>query len=310
MKKIKIVIVGAGAIANKYLEVLKSKHEVSLEGIFSRTFKKAEKLKSKYKIKNNFKNIEMLYEKTKADIVISTVSVDNAYSVTKKLSNYPWTILIEKPPGANLNEFNQLQKLSKKNNKKIHVAMNRRFFSSTIFLLEKLKTQRGPRFIQIVDQQNTIFEKEKKTPKKIIFYWMYANSIHLIDYANFLTRGKIKKINFVYKNKKEINCFIYFTSNDIVNYICRWNKPGPWQVKVSTNNFYFELSPLEVLKVRSNVSNIDKNILISNDDKKYKTGFKLQIDNLISAHKKLKNNLPCLEDLEKTMLLIKKIYKK
>ena len=53
------------------------------------------------------------------------------------------------------------------------------------------------------------------------------------------------------------------------------------------------------------VSIIDSVKLI---EKKFKTGFKIQIDNLLSAEKGLKHKLPSLEDLEFTMKLIKKIY--
>ena len=80
---------------------------------------------------------------------------------------------------------------------------------------------------------------------KLIKNWMYANSIHLIDYANFLTRGKLKNIKFIKKIKVKLIVFYILALNDNVNYICRWNKPGPWQVQLSLKNYYFELSPLE-----------------------------------------------------------------
>ena len=112
----------------------------------------------------------------------------------------------------------------------------------------------------------------------------------------------------IYRNKNELSCKISFSSGDIVNYIARWNKPGPWEVKISTNNFYYELSPLEILKIRSNKDRnfkIFENTLI---DKKFKTGFKLQIDNLLLASVGIQNKLPSIEKLEFTMKLIKKIY--
>ena len=74
-EKIKVAILGGGIVASWYLDILKNS-DISLEGICSRTFYKAEKLKKKYKIKNNFKNINDLYNKTKSDIVISTVSAE------------------------------------------------------------------------------------------------------------------------------------------------------------------------------------------------------------------------------------------
>ena len=127
--------------------------------------------------------------------------------------------------------------------------MNRRYFP-LLNLQEKINKIKGPR--KNLESTRTNVAKLKGKSLKLIKNWMYANSIHLIDYANFLTRGKLKNIKFIKKNKSEINCFLHFSSEDNVNYICRWNKPGPWQVHLSLKNYYFELSPLEVLKIRSN----------------------------------------------------------
>ena len=147
-----------------------------------------------------------------------------------------WVIFIEKPPGINFIEYLKLIKLSQiKKNLKV---ANRRYFSSTLNLQEKINKIKGPRNIIIFDQQDTNVAKLKGKSLKLIKNWMYANSIHLIDYANFLTRGKLKNIKFIKKNKSEINCFLHFSSEDNVNYICRWNKPGPWQVQLSLKNYY------------------------------------------------------------------------
>tara|TARA_B100001250_G_scaffold407433_1_gene428184 strand:+ start:2692 stop:3624 length:933 start_codon:yes stop_codon:yes gene_type:complete len=308
MKKIKIAIIGAGVMATKYLEVLSSNKTVSLEGIFSRTFSKAEILKNKFNIKNNSVSINNLYKDTKADIVIVTVPGDHMVKSCIELLNFSWKIFIEKPPGLNFKEFKYLLNISKNKKKKIYVGMNRRYFSSTLNLLKKVESDKGFRSIQIFDQQDTKIEKKKGRSKKIIKYWMYANSIHLIDYISILARGNPIKINVIYKDDKEVNCFIKFSSKDIVSYVCRWNKPGPWQVKISTNNSYYELNPLEVLKIRSKESKEYLSFDISKDDKKYKTGIKLQVDDLINVFLKKKNKLPHLQKMYKTMSLINKIY--
>ncbi len=139
---------------------------------------------------------------------------------------------------------------------------------------------------------------------------MYANSIHLIDYVSVLSRGVIKKKYFISKSKNEINYYLVFSSGDTVNYICRWNKPGPWQVKVSTKKYYFEMSPLEILRIKSDDNKENLVLDISNDDKKFKTGLKLQVENLINVFLNKKNNLVDLTGMNKTMKLLKAIYSK
>lgn len=308
MKKIKVVIVGAGSMATKYLEVLSSNKKIKIEGIYSRTFSRAESLKKKFKIRKNLTSIASLYEETNADIVIVTVPGDHMLKTCIQLLKFPWLIFIEKPPGINFSEYTKLISLSNLKNKKIYVGMNRRYFSSTLNLIKKIKNIKEPRSIQIYDQQDTKIARKKGKSKKLVSNWMYANSIHLIDYISFLTRGKIKDIKFIKRTKDEINCYIKFSSKDVVNYICRWNKPGPWQVKVSTKKYYFEMSPLETLRIKSDFNKKNKILEISNVDKKFKTGIKLQIDDLIKVFLKKKNNLVDLKKMYKTMNLIKKIY--
>ena len=111
--KTKIAILGAGVVASWYLDIFKTYKNILIVGIASRTREKAEKLKYQYNIKNVFSDVDELYKKTKADIVISTVSADNIYKTSINLLDYPWTIFIEKPPGLNLKEFIHLKKLSK-----------------------------------------------------------------------------------------------------------------------------------------------------------------------------------------------------
>ncbi len=310
MKKIKIVIIGAGNMANQYLKVLSKNKKIELSGIFSRTFQKAEKLKKIFKIKNNLNSITNLYNQTNADIVIVTVPGDYMLKTTLKCMKFPWLIFIEKPPGLNFQEYIQLLNHSKINNKKIYVGMNRRYFSSTINLNRKLTKINEPRSIHIYDQQDTLAAKKRGKSKKLLRNWMYANSIHLIDYISFLTRGVIRKKYFIYRGKNEINCYLIFSSGDTVNYICRWNKPGPWQVKVSTKKHYFEMSPLEILRIKSAYNKKNLILDISDDDKKFKTGLKLQIDNLMKVFLNKKNNLVDLTGMYKTMKLVKEIYSK
>ena len=310
MNKIKLAIIGAGNMANEYLKVLSNYNNLDLVGIFSRTFSKAENLKNIYKIKKNFTSIIDLFEQTKPDIVIVTVPGDHMYRTCEQLIEFPCLIFIEKPPGINFKEYKKLLSLSQSKKQNIYVGMNRRYFSSTLNLIRRIEKIKEPRSIQIYDQQDTITAKKKGKSKKLLSNWMYANSIHLVDYISFLSRGKIKKIIFTLKNKNEINCSLNFSSGDTVNYISRWNKPGPWQVKVSTKKFYFEMSPLEILRIKSEFNRKNIYLDMSKEDKKFKTGLKLQVEDLVKVFLKKKNNLVDLKRMYKTMYLINKIYSK
>ena len=84
-------------------------------------------------------------------------------------------------------------------------------------MLEKLVKKANPaRIIEINDQEVNKNINKLKSIKK---YWMYCNSIHLIDFIYFLGREKITQIynqgsikKFYFLNK------IKFSSGDIIYY--------------------------------------------------------------------------------------------
>ena len=83
---------------------------------------------------------------------------------------------------------------NQKSKTKIFVALNRRFFFSTQELLKKISKDKSNRVVEIIDTQTPELFKNR-FPNKIIKNWIFANSIHMIDYINILCRGHIKNTN-------------------------------------------------------------------------------------------------------------------
>lgn len=310
-KKIKISFIGGGNTIQEHAKVFSTFKEVSMSGIYNRTQKKAQFIAKKFNIKNAYESVEDLYKKTKSDAVVVAVSVDATKKICEKIFKYPWICLIEKPIGYNLSEAIYLEKLAKKYNAKVFAAFNRRHYISTKNLLKKIVKYKGKRLIEINDQQNQF--NLKKIKKRVVSNWMFANSIHLIDYFNILGRGKIKKIKVYnrWKNKKKCSVFakILFSSGDVGIYKSLWNSPGLWSVKITTNKKKFELKPLERLlfqKVKS--KNFKSSNLNYHFDKMFKPGFRNQAYELIKVAKSKKSLLPSIKDALKTMRLINSIY--
>lgn len=313
MKKIKIVIIGAGYIAEEHIKVLKSFTKIEISGIFSRTKKKAEFLAKKYKINLVCNSVEELFNSTHADGVIVAVSVDSVFELTKKIFKYDWISLIEKPAGYNFFEATKIYKLAKKLNRKSYVALNRNYYSSTLQLLSELKNQKSKRVVTIFDQENNIEPMIDGYPAKVTRNWMYANSIHLIDFFRLLARGKCIKVKKIVKYNKNkpylVIAKLLFSSGDIGIYNAVWNMPGNWSVSVNTQKKFYEMKPIESL-VSFN-SKREKFYFKKNKfDTFFKPGFKLQIESFLKILKKPKNKskLPTLEDALFSMKIIKKIY--
>ena len=144
---------------------------------------------------------------------------------------------------------------------------------------------------------------------------MYINSIHLIDYFNFICRGSVKKIIRIggWKNRQKniFTSYLYYSSGDIGIYRALWNLPGPWSVKVFLKEGSYILKPIEKVIFRKFNSRTEKNIKINDiDDIKFKPGIKLQIQEFIKVINNKPNKLPKIFESFKLMELISKIYQK
>ena len=301
--KKKVCIVGAGYMAKEYSKVLvqlKKEYPLEISGIFSRTYSKAYKLKQKYNILNCYKNLNQMMKSVRPTHVILAISEINTYSICKIISKYNTRVLIEKPCGYNYEQSKKINNLFG-NNKNIFLALNRRYFNSTIKSKMLLK-KRGKLEITIFDQQIP----NKKRPKKIQDNWMYANSIHLLDYIFNFCKGRIIKI-VTNKSLKDVkNKTIFFSSGDIANYRAFWNMPGPWGVLINTKNIYIKLMPLENIEYRSLKKKITK---LNNTSIYDETNFKPGLKHLTTLFINQKNkNLCSLKYNLKLMKLIKTIY--
>lgn len=284
MSKFNVALIGAGPTMEQYIKVLKyiKNPKIKLVGISSRTHLKAKKLQKKYKIKYFCKDIDELYKKTKADVLFSVVSVENIGKVSLKATKYPWKIFTEKPFGINYINNLKLIKNLKNKKKQIFVGLNRAFLSSVLNLLKYLKNDKSKRIINVFDQQDLSLFSDKKYSKDFKKNLMFSNSIHLFTIMKLVTRGNeisFKDIlNYKSKTEKFIIKKITFSSGDVVIFNSIWNRPGPWKIDISTSKNYFSLNPLEKLYVRPKNKKKNISIELSQNDKKFKPGFKKQVE--------------------------------
>lgn len=314
MNKIKVGFIGTGYMANEYAKVLISKlpFQVTLVGAVNRSNHRIIDFIKKYKIKKRYNNISQLMKLAKPEIVIVAVNELSTFSVIKELSKFKCICLIEKPVGINVQENKKITLIKKNKNFFPFIALNRRFYSSVIECNKILKKDNSKRIIKIFDQENIIIAKKNKVPTKVVNNWMYANSIHMLDFAFIFGRGKIKRITTLnkkkYLEKKNISSRIEFTSGDLVDYYCIWNRPSPWSVQISTKKFFLELKPIEKLSYITDKNRKWINVEVSKNDKFFKPGILLQILQLFEFYRNKQTQLKDLKYSNILMNLIKDIY--
>jgi predicted dehydrogenase len=305
IKKIRVSIIGNGIMCEEYIKVFKSIDAFKTISIVGRNNKKKNYFQKKYKINNFFTNINEMIKYEIPNLIIVATSVQSTYTVLKIINKFKILTIIEKPIGYNFTESNKLKKIL--NSNYFYIALNRRFYSNIQYVERKIHKSDKPVFINIIDQENNKILNKKKYPLKVRKNWMYANSIHLIDLINYFMRGEITKIKLITKEKLSRSVFIETNLGDKCIYTAIWNKPGPWNIQVSTNNNYFNFKKLENLEIK-NFNNKFITKKMSKIDHIYKPGLYLMLKEAIKLVKGKKHNIPNIDYSYNLMNLIYKLY--
>lgn len=312
MSRYTIAIIGAGNMSKEHIKAFKSIDDFEIIGIYSRTKTKAEILSEEFNIKYVCDNIDELYMNTKADLVIISVSELSVKEVCEIAFKFPWVCLIEKPVGYNFTNALEILNLAEKYNSKAYAALNRRHYSSTRILQENLLTNNEIRVVNVFDQENPQVALEGGTPKDVVDNWMFANSIHIIDYFTLFCRGSLVNVKNINKWIPGKSCFVLtkleYSSGDIGIYEAIWEGPGPWAVTVATPSKRWELRPLEELRTQEYKSRNSILQDVNNWDIDFKPGLRLQAEEALKVLKGESHKLPTIKDALITMELIKKIY--
>ena len=312
-QKIKVAFIGAGYMAQEHIKVFSSFHDVELSGIVSRSIKKCIDLSKEFKILNIYNSIDELYKIAKPDLLVICVPELECKSICKIAFKYNWKVIIEKPAGYNSLEAKEIIDLANYNNCQAYVGLNRRHYSSTTKIKKLIDDFPEKRLVRVLDQEDTLLAQNSGQPKKVIDNWMYANSIHLIDYFKIFCRGHLINVENLIDWDLEKSNFVLsklnFSSGDVGLYQCNWNSPGPWSVSLNNNKIFIEMKPLENATYQLLGSRKIFELEIDEFDNKYKPGLYLQAKEAIKAVKNKRNKLVSIDEGYKTMELVRLIYK-
>jgi predicted dehydrogenase len=284
-RPLRLAILGAGAMAREHIKAFLDVPGVSIEGIWNRTRNKAEMLAQQFGVPVVANNVEDLYARTRADLAIVAVYETAINPIMKQALAHPWAILMEKPVGFDLEDGEDIAAAAKLRH--VYVGFNRRFLSSTQAALADLADDPAPRFIHVQDQQCLETARQIGHANIVVRNWMYANSIHLIDYFCAFGRGDITEVTRVVPwqpgDPGVVLAKIGFSGGDIGLYEGIWNGPGPWACTVTTPRRRWEMRPLE----RAAYQNAGERKLNPVDphawDNDFKPGFRLQAQRVAGA---------------------------
>lgn len=308
----KVAIVGAGAMAGEHARAFADVPGVTVAAFHSRTRARAEQLAAQFPGARVCDSIAELYEKTRAELVVAAVSVLAMKPVASACFQFPWTVLLEKPPGLDFAEALLLQEEAQRRGRRALVGLNRRFYSSTRLALEGLRSRSGPRDVHVWDQQDLERARFLGHPAAVVENWRYGNSIHLVDYLRVFGRGKVGAVEPVIPwdaaRPGRVVAKLVFESGDTGHYEAVWNQPGPWAVEVTAAETRWSMRPLEKLTCQEPGEAAPAAVETHAWDRDFKPGFRLQAEQAVAAAHGAPSESATLADAIETMRLIAALY--
>jgi predicted dehydrogenase len=284
---------------------------VTIAGIWNRTRDKADALAKEFGIVHVASDIADLYATTKADLAVLAVYETAINGVVKQALAHPWAILMEKPIGLDVADAEDIAAVVKARKARVFVGLNRRTLSSTQAVLADLADDPGPRFIHVQDQQSLDVARQIGHAPAVVDNWMYANSIHLVDYIAALGRGNIVEVTPVVRWNPAaptvVVAKVAFDSGDVALYEAIWNGPGPWACTVSTPRRRWELRPLEKAVFQNAGERKLNPVEPHARDTDFKPGFRLQAEQVASALRG-EGQATSFDEAMRTMRLVRDIF--
>ena len=311
-KTCRVAVVGAGYMAREHIRAFQDEPGVTITGIHSRTRARAAALASEFGISVVCDSVPELYDNTHADLVVVAVPELVAHEVSLACFEFPWIMLLEKPAGYNLQDAEVIYAASQIHQSRVFVALNRRFYASTRAAFSDLQHIPGPRFIHVQDQEDQQQALQFGQPQLVVDNWMYANSIHVVDYFRLFGRGRIVKINPVIPWVSEVPwvvaASVEFDSGDTGLYQGIWSGPGPWAVSINTAQKRWEMRPLEQAAFQLAGQRKLEPVTPHQWDQQFKPGLRLQAKMAIKAALGESTELPRIDDALETMRVIHAIF--
>lgn len=295
-----ILLIGAGYMAIEYAKVLKSLNKTFI--VVGRGKNSAEEFEKALGVKVITGGIDQYLDdhpKISSTAIVAASEDQLGISTLQLLKKGVKLILVEKPAGLDFEDIEKVKTIADKNNAKVYVGYNRRFYASVEKAREIISNDGGTLslFFDFTEAVHKIVPLVRASGVKE--NWFLQNSTHVIDLAFFLT-----------DTPQDISCFTsgslpwhhkgaIFSGAGITqkgtlfSYHADWKSAGRWSIEVMTKNHKLIFKPLEKLQVQ-NLGTFEVSEIKLQDN--YDTQFKPGIYNQVQAFLGNKENLCTIDE--------------
>lgn len=308
----RVAFVGAGGMTAEHAKAFEGLEGVEFVAICNRTKSKAQDIASRHGIDAVFDDLDEMLDTAKPDLVVMAVYEPAILEVASRILEHPVALFMEKPIGLDLAEARALHALVKQKGRQVWVGLNRRTLGSTQAALSDLAENAGVRFIEVQDQQSLETARVIGHAESVVQNWMYANSIHLVDYLVAFGRGEVSDVEVLQPWNAEdpgvVLAHVRFSSGDTGIYQGIWNGPGPWVCTLSAPHRRWEMRPLEKAVFQNAGERSLNEVAASQADQGFKPGFRLQAERVVGAWQGRETGAATIDDALRSTELVARIY--
>lgn len=286
-----IWIVGAGYMAQEYIKVLNGlKKEFTVIGRGIENAKLCEQATGVSVVTGGLDQF-LLSNTSACSHAIVAVNAEYLYQTCKLLLETGVKfVLVEKPAAFNKGQLVELKSIADRNNAKVIIGYNRRFYTATEKAKEIIEEDGGVTSFNFeFTEWGHIFENGD-FPKNELEKLFIGNSTHPVDLAFYLG-GKPKEIVSFTSGSldwhKSASVFAgagVSETGALFSYQANWAAPGRWSVEILTKKHRLIFRPMEKLQIQ-NIGSVAMDFVDIDDkiDQDYKPGLFKQVDCFLNA---------------------------
>lgn len=246
---IKIAIIGYGNIAKKHIEVFRA---LGCEIVASSNRSEVNNLKAKNegRIQKTYTDFHEMLRNEKVDGLLVCASFDQLYHIAKEVIPYKIPVLLEKPAGTSMEEYQELVMLAEKHGTPVQIALNRRHYSVIKNAIEDAGGLEKITSVQVEWSEKPVYcLQEKGYTEKQTSQLIFGNSIHGLDLLTFIAgeveNADIKVVNFGEPFRWLMNVSGISPRGVLYNFYSSWDSPISWRLTFTAMGRRYVFAPLE-----------------------------------------------------------------
>jgi predicted dehydrogenase len=214
-----------------------------------------------------------MVEREQPDGIVCCASFDAVADVAVRLIPTGLPLLVEKPPGTSLAEFEALCELAFEHGTPLMVGLNRRHYS----VLQQALEHAGGR-----EHVEGVFVQWSETPERWydrgfssgqVEKMVFGNSLHGLDLLTFIG-GVLHEPQIAVRGTGPLEWSMGLqgvsASDTLLSFHSTWNTPARWRLEISAAGRRYVFAPLESCEVLGTDA---VTIVPHEDDQRFKPGF-------------------------------------